>query len=60
MSEILGEEKRRKRERDHLGSGARVVNSGGDEDATLAVEDERPLIVAHIERLEVFLRLRHR
>lgn len=37
---------------EHLGSGAGIVNAGGDEEAAFSVEDESPVIVTHVERFE--------
>ena len=36
----------------YLGSRARIVDSGGDEHTTVAVNDESTLIVSNIERFE--------
>lgn len=38
--------------KEYLGSGSRVVNSSGDEHPALAVNDQSPMVVAHIEWLE--------
>lgn len=40
------------RARAYLGGGAWIVDAGGDEHATLAVDEERPVIVGDIEGLE--------
>lgn len=36
----------------YLGSGARIVDSGGVEHAAAAVDDESTVIVSNIERFE--------
>ena len=36
----------------YLRSGAGVVDSGRDEHAALAVDDDSPVVVAHVEWLE--------
>lgn len=36
----------------YLRGGAWVVNSGGDEHAALAIDDDSPVVVAHIKRRE--------
>ena len=38
--------------RAYLGGGAWIVDAGGDEHATLAVDEEIPVIVGDIEGLE--------
>uniref|UniRef100_A0A2P2L5M6 Beta-galactosidase 9 isoform X1 n=1 Tax=Rhizophora mucronata TaxID=61149 RepID=A0A2P2L5M6_RHIMU len=38
--------------RPHLRSSARVVDAGGDEHAAVAVDDQSPVVIAHVERLE--------
>lgn len=49
----MGKKKnQRKRRKGHLGSGTRVVNSGRDEHTAVSVDDDSPVVVADIERLE--------
>jgi len=42
-----------------LGSGAWIVDSGGNEEAAFAVEDESAVVVGDIERFEILFCLRH-
>lgn len=42
----------KKRRVKDLGSGAGIVNTGGDEHATVTVDDESTMIVGDVERFE--------
>lgn len=44
--------KRVKLKIENLRSGPRVVNTGGDEHAATAIDDDGPVVIAHIKRLE--------